>query len=63
MAAPNNMRTFLVGLLALTTLGGIAFCQPTDDEVSAAMERGRKTPAKKLWEEIRKRQEIRQELT
>ncbi len=53
------MRTFLVGVLVLTAMGGVAFSQPTDGEIVSAMEHGKNTPAKKLWEEIRKKQEVR----
>ena len=32
---------------------------PSDADIQAAMERGKTTPAKKLWEEIKKKQQYR----
>ena len=48
-------RLFIGMIIGLT-----CFAQtPTDADIQAAMERGRNTPAKKLWEEIKKNQQVR----
>jgi hypothetical protein len=42
--------------------GAIGVClaqTPSDAEIQAAMEHGKNTPAKKLWEELRKKQQVR----
>ena len=45
------MRLFIVVMLVVVS----TFAQgPSDADIQTAMERGRKTPAKKLWDEIKK---------
>jgi len=47
-------------LVAATTMAVVALAQgPSDADIQAAMERGKTTPAKKLWEEIKKKQQYR----
>jgi hypothetical protein len=47
-------------LIAATTMAVVALAQgPSDADIQAAMERGKTTPAKKLWEEIKKKQQYR----
>src|ERR1017187_5743443 len=44
----------------LVALAVVALAQgPSDADIQAAMERGKTTPAKKLWEEIKKKQQYR----
>ena len=44
----------------LVALAVVALAQgPSDADIQAAMERGKTTPAKKLWDEIRKKQQYR----
>ncbi len=46
--------------VALLFIGLACFAQThTDAEIQAAMERGKNTPAKKLWAEIKKNQQVR----
>jgi hypothetical protein len=51
------MRVVLL-FAATATAVGIAQA-PSDAEIQEAMERGKTTPAKKLWEEIKKKQQVR----
>ena len=49
-----------VALLFVATATAIGIAQtPSDAEIQEAMERGKTTPAKKLWEEIKKKQQVR----
>lgn len=44
----------------LTTMAVVTLGQgPSDADIQAAMERGKTTPAKKLWDEIKKKQQYR----
>ena len=53
------MKTFSL-LIAAATMVMAALAQaPPDTDIQAAMERGRTTSAKKLWEEIKKTQQYR----
>jgi hypothetical protein len=50
----------LLRFAAVTTMAITALAQsPSDADIQAAMERGRTTPAKKLWDEIKKKQQVR----
>lgn len=47
-------------LILVATMALAVFAQgPPDADIQAAMERGTKTPVKKLWDEIRKKQQYR----
>lgn len=49
-----------IHLFIALTMAGAAFAQrPSDADIQAAMERGKTTPAKKLWAEIKKTQQYR----
>ena len=53
------MRSFVfVIAVAISTRAGLAQA-PTDADINAALERGKATPAKKLWAEIKKKQQVR----
>jgi hypothetical protein len=45
--------------LVAVVIGGSLADSPSDADIQAAMERGKAISAKKLWEEIRKKQQIR----
>jgi len=53
------MKTILL-FAAATAMAVLALAQaPSDADIQAAMERGKTTPAKKLWDEIKKKQQYR----
>src|ERR1035437_5505393 len=53
------MKTVLLFAIE-TTMAVVTLAQaPSDADIQAAMERGKTTPAKKLWDEIRKKQQYR----
>ena len=53
------MKTIQLFVAVMTT-ALVALAQgPADADIQAAMERGKTTPAKKLWDEIKKRQQYR----
>jgi hypothetical protein len=46
--------------IAVTAVAVVALAQaPSDADIQAAIERGKTTPAKKLWDEIKKKQQYR----
>jgi hypothetical protein len=46
--------------IAVTTMAFVALAQgPPDVDIQAAMERGKTTPSKKLWDEFKKKQQYR----
>src|SRR6266852_7565419 len=50
----------LLRFAAVTTMAITALAQsPSDADIQAAMERGKTTPGKKLWDEIKKKQQVR----
>ncbi len=56
---PGSMKTILL-FTSATIMAVLALAQgPSDAEIQAAMDRGTTTPAKRLWNEIKKKQQYR----
>jgi hypothetical protein len=55
------MNVFVSSILVFATAAiGVGLAQsPSDADIQAAMEHGKTTPSKKLWEEITKKQQVR----
>src|SRR5437667_6345559 len=54
------MKIIMKLVLLFAAVTTIALSQnPSDPDIQAAMERGKTTPAKKLWDEIKKKQQVR----